>query len=128
MNWYKRAQAVVTNPESQGTGYLDIGHRGWRDEGGYIKRFKKPNMIWALIDGYIYKAEESSEVSTHGEAWGGISDPDQNFSGRYEPDSGKLSITIPYSSKTLRARRQVPNSILKRLLREFPETSGVYIF
>jgi hypothetical protein len=63
--------------------YFTIGHGEER------------TVIWALINGEmrVYVAN-SGEKESHGTIWG-HQITDRGFKGRYEPDTGKLSVVIP---------------------------------
>jgi len=122
MNWYKKSQQVISDPyEEEQMSYLNIGH----DYEG--TQFKKPNIMWALINGRIETAEEDYDSPTHLEAFPNL-DGYFAYTGRYEQDRGFLSIFIPMSQKSQRMRKEVPSSVMRLLRGAFPLVEKVYIF
>jgi hypothetical protein len=119
MNWYKQAQQVVENPTIP---YYEIGHEG---EGTF--EHSEPNLMWLFSNGVVNVVEETVMTPEHQSAF-----PDESiedfYSGRYEPDTGRLSVMIPYSQKIQRIRRQVPSMIMRLLRSKFPEIQGVYVY
>ena len=118
-NWYKVAQQVVENPTMP---YYEIGHEG---EGNF--KHSKPNFMWLFSNGVVNVVEETDMTPEHQSAF-----PDENienfYSGRYESDTGRLSVMIPYSQKIQIIRRQVPSMIMRLLRNKFPEIQGVYVY
>lgn len=76
--------------------YFALGH-GDDDE---------PYVVWAIINGIVKTSKKFRDASrrswcavpagTHGSLWG-HDVTDRGFKGRYEPNTGKLSIVIPTS-------------------------------
>jgi len=122
MSWYKRAQQIYTDHSDTGKTYLDIGHEDWD------YKYDEPNVIWAIINGIVEGVEESDEFPGHGEAFEGKLDVYRDWTGRFESDTGRLSVYIPYNNKISRTRNEVPQQILRLLLQKFPDTQGVYVF
>jgi len=122
MNWYKKSQQVISEPyEKTQTSYLNIGHENEGIE------FKKPNIIWALVDGQIKTVEEDYNNPTHLEAFPNLNSY-ISYTGRYEPDRNFLSVFIPMGQKTQRMRKEVPSSVMRLLRSAFPLVKKVYIF
>jgi len=120
MNWYtniKIAQEVIESP--QDVTYLDIGH-------SKADEFKLPNIIWAFLKGNLELVEESSDAPGHHEAFGDRLDNYRDYTGRYESDTGRLSINTPYN--IMGQTNQVPNILMRRLYQQFPDTKKVYVF
>ena len=130
MNWYKKAQEIVTNPHQQGVGYMGVGHTGgYYDNKTHTtkyKEYKRPNIIWMFVNGELRMEEESKDVPTHGVAFPGVEGG--SFYGRYEQDSGRLSISIPYGNKMAKIKKEIPNTIMRRLLSAFPKVKQIFIF
>lgn len=130
INWYKKAQEIVTDPHQQDCGYMGIGHEGcyYDNKTGKIKyrEYELPNIIWTFINGELKMEEATGSIQLHRDAF-----PDVeiwSFYGRYEQDSGKLSIVIPPNNKIAKARKEIPNVVMKRLLSAFPKAKQVFIF
>lgn len=128
MNWYKKSQNIISEPEMEERPmrYTEIGHEG------YNRGYDKENIMWVYINGRIETCEESCDFPTHGEAFyenfGEEEIEDRFYTGRYEPDTGNLSIYIPISQRTYRARKEVPSFLLRKLRSKFPNIQNIYIF
>ena len=88
--------------------YFSVGHGGYDEDESYI--------VWALINGEI----ETTDSGTHGTAWG-HNITDRTWKGRYEPDTGKLSIVSPNHHKA-------PQHLMDLLHSEFKYITQVYEF
>ena len=120
MNWYKKAQLVTEKRDI--SNYYDIGHSG---EGGREDLAK--NYMWIYNNGRVEVVEETEDNPVHNTAFPNIN-IEKIYSGRYEPDTGNLSIIIPYSFKIQRMRREVPNMVLRALRSVFPNIKQVHVF
>lgn len=106
MNWFERflrTSAIIREWDAgsdEGYRYFDIGHGDYNEESGFEPAFQ----IWAVIDGELhlsplYEPDEEGEFhesGTHGTLWG-HDVTDRSWKGRYEPDTGYLTIVIPDS-------------------------------
>ena len=116
MNWYKKSQEIIE--KSKDKTYLDIGHgRSFRN-----RSFKKPNQIWIYSNGQVLTVEEE-ENTTHN-AFDYQSNILASYSGRYEPDTGRLSI-VPSDKANF---NRIPESVLLALKQKFRYIEKVYIF
>jgi hypothetical protein len=102
--------------------YLDVGH-----EDGPNKELP---IIW-LYDGSIRKEPVGRSVEHSGSIWGGhIKHKDiwgeaatmNQYHGRYEPWSGKLSVLIPERMRM----RKLPKVLVQALHQSFPDVTEIY--
>jgi hypothetical protein len=115
MSWFKKAQKIIEEYEDIST-YMDIGHID-------NKTPNSPNVIWIFYNGKIEAKEEISEEDTHGTSFGkNIKKMENFYKGRYEPDSGSLSISTPWQNRG----RPIPNIVMKSLYIKFPHITKVY--
>ena len=76
-----------------------MGHGDYNENLGFEPKY----IVWALINGEIqvspvgeWGEDGRDTVGTHGSIWGhGITD--ETFKGRYEPETGRVSIVRPSS-------------------------------
>jgi hypothetical protein len=72
--------------------YFSLGHGGDCDE--------EPFIVWVIINGIVKASRKLKSTAggcsngTHGSLWG-HDVTDRNFKGRYEPNTGRLSIVVP---------------------------------
>jgi len=139
-SWYKKAQAellelddlpnIENDSEDEGVErakkYFGIGHGDFVEEFGYNPDF----LIWIMIDGHIEKSkvfkvnQESGEAKgaqTHGTLWGNARD--DNYRGRYEPQTGRLTLVKPENARF----REVPKEIINRVENSFPKAKQIII-
>jgi len=130
--------------------YFNIGHGDYVENLGFEPLF----LVWMFYGGQILtsgimmpegydETEEHNEViydhtkknyemlkdkfpgptGTHGVIWGhGIAD--SSYKGRYEPETGRLSIVKPERNRY----RDVPSSVMNALYRRFDKITDVSIF
>jgi len=86
----------LENSESDAEKYFSIGHGDYSDEHG----FEPSYIVWALLNGRIATSWEvepdSGDDATHGSLWG-HSQCDRAFKGRFEPQTGRITIVKPCS-------------------------------
>lgn len=119
MNWYneiKLAQVV----EDQKLHYYDIGHTPnlW---GQY-----QDNYLWVWYNGSIQVKPESNESATHSFAFPDVHSWDRVYSGRYEGETGRLSIMKPFVGAA--HFRDVPLLIIQKLYQTFPDITDIKVF
>lgn len=120
MNWYtKLSQEIIEYPV--GTHYTDIGHE---EQQG--KPPKRPNLMWIYCNGEILVEEENEESMGHGEAFGNLYQK-SSYAGRYEQDTGNLSIVAIGENRYI-LRHRIPSSLMHRLKQKFPNINNIYIF
>ncbi len=125
MNWYKRiiySQQTLDKPS-----YLEVGHN--------IKE-TNPNLMWVYYDGNVIVHPETEKYPTHANAFEYIylenmypdddNYGDKLYQGRYEANTGKLSIIVP--PKGVRAFRSVPSSLINKLYQKFPNITQIYTY
>lgn len=95
--------------------YFNMGHGDDADERG-----KTSHVVWVLMSGDI---ETAPGDSTHGAQWG-HDYCDTTWKGRYEGDTGRLSVVIPCGAKS----KLVPSSLLDKLEQQFGYVSEVHVF
>jgi hypothetical protein len=79
--------------------YFSIGHGGDCED--------EPFIVWTIINGIVKasrKLKSGDSNGTHGSIWG-HNVTDKNVKGRYEPNTGRLSIAIP-------SNQDVPKNIV----------------
>lgn len=114
--------------EEKANQYFSIGHGDFSDEHGFNPKY----IVWAFINndvrvGPTVKINQDTgdpiDDYTHGTKWGhGVTD--QVYKGRYEPQTGRLSIVKPASS----AMRPVPSFVMERLRKKFRKITQVFEF
>ena len=123
MNWYKKAQLVIKEPEN--INYIDIGHdfynQGLQREKSEIKKY--PNYLWYYDGNEILSKEEGVGAKRHTTTWKDVNF-DYFYAGRYESFTGKITIYKPSNSKN----RNIPNIILRKLQDKFPDAVYLYVF
>jgi hypothetical protein len=97
----------LEDSQSDAEEYFSIGHGDYSDEHGIEPKF----IVWVLISGEIHKSEEydADSARTHGSLWGHDM-CDRTFKGRYEPETGRISIVKPCRQFT---RFKDPDQYLK---------------
>lgn len=140
MNWYKKSEQEIVNlddlPDIEGyeddkeigraAKYFNIGHGEYVSEFGFEPDF----LIWILINGEIHKSnvftynkEEDRFVGeeTHRMKWGNLEE--SNFKGRYEPQTGRLSVVKPFSQEF----RDVPHVVINKIKQAFPRAKKIIV-
>lgn len=130
MNWL---QKIAQDSEyDQAVQYFDIGHGDYNEEVGFEPKY----IVWAYIGGRIEVGPEGygdgviqeSDADlpgggTHGSLWG-HGTTNRTYKGRYEPETGRLSIVSPahkqYSS--------IPSVVMQALYDKFSYITKVVKF
>jgi hypothetical protein len=103
--------------------YFSIGHGDYSDELGADPDY----IVWALINGKIEtskKIKSGGKIdATHGTIWG-HQVTDNTFKGRYEPQTGRLSIVKPERLRIY----GVHSTVMDLLRRKFKYITKVYEF
>lgn len=107
-NWWKISQRS----------YLDIGHYGPLSPGNdYSDRNLNRYVVLWVWDGNSLQTRSGKNEKTHGDY--AIEDPTfkllGRYAGRYDSNTGKLSISIPPS----KSRHRIPESLINQLKYEF---------
>lgn len=139
MNWLQKAATPKRKPEivnidlsrnddeqsAAAETYFSIGHGDFNEESGYEPKY----LSWVYLNGQVRISKTSDPngtddcLTTHGILWG-HDVCNESFKGRYEPQTGQISIVIPDRLKF----RDVPNGVMADLYRKFPNISKVTVF
>ena|SRR5208283_5392163 len=92
--------------------YFSIGHGDYDDESGLEPDF----IVWAFLDGEI----KTGKDGTHGSLWG-HQRCDKTYKGRYEPETGRITIVSPNLHKA-------PQWLLDMLHKKFRYITKLYEF
>jgi len=87
----------LEDSEADAEQYFSIGHGDYSDEHGYEPKF----VVWVLLGDEIHKSDEltADDGGTHGSLW--THDVcNRTFKGRYEPETGRISIVKPCAQFT----------------------------
>jgi len=132
MNWYKRIKLansefdVDEKSYEKAEKYFSIGHGDFNEDLGYEPSY----IVWTLIDGDIeisreYEGgDEVKSFATHGTEWG-HNITDKTFKGRYEPQTGRISIVRP---RGIHQFRPIPKFLMKALMDKFRITGQPEVF
>ncbi len=122
----KRDDIELENAEH----YFGIGHRlsDWADARYERLDFDEDppkDIIWVWMGDMVDYREMYDEDTdkTHGMIWG-HDFADKTYKGRYEPDTGRLSIVKPREKRF----RPVPSVVMRELESVFPNISDISIF
>ena|SRR3990167_8971902 len=126
MSWFKKSQTAEENLRRDQE-YFDIGHGDFSEEHG----FEPDYIVWAWLDGQVKTSNvgkidrEGREEGggTHGWLWG-HEKCDRTYKGRYEPQTGRLSIVKPCRGEF----RPIPEFLIIELHSAFPNITKVYEF
>jgi hypothetical protein len=108
--------------------YFGVGHGDFSEEHGHSPKF----VVWAIINGELQVSEPTDPEEegedfgggeTHGTLWG-HDVTNRGFKGRYEPETGRLTIVKP---ERLR-HREVPDAIMQQLESKFKNITEVRLF
>lgn len=135
MNWLHkiaRQDPVVQERGQDASQYFSIGHGDFDEEVGFEPKY----VVWAYLDGRIEHGpegygdgviQESEEDlpggGTHGALWG-HEVTTRTYKGRYEPETGRLSIVKPKE----REFYDVPDIVMRALYDKFPNITKVVVF
>jgi hypothetical protein len=108
--------------------YFSVGHGDFSEEHGYMPAF----VVWAMIGGQLKVSkpidpEEEGDSfgggATHGSLWS-HDVTDQSYKGRYEPETGRLSIIKPERQRF----REIPGIIMQKLESRFKKITEIRVF
>lgn len=108
--------------------YFSIGHGDFNEEHGYMPAF----VVWAIISGQLKvsklidpekEGDNFGGGQTHGSLWG-HDVTDRDFKGRYEPETGRLSIVKSFRFQ----HREIPDIIMQKLESKFKNITEIQIF
>lgn len=124
MNWLQK----IAQDELE---YFSIGHGDYDEEVGFEPKY----IVWAYLygrikhgpesygEGVIQESDEELPSSTHGTLWGhGVTD--KTYKGRYEPETGRLSIVKPSGTE----QEPVPGRVMRALYQTFSRITEVFEF
>lgn len=133
MNWLQRTCQL--DPDAlydKAVQYFSIGHGDYDEEVGFEPKY----IVWTYIegrievgpegygDGVIQESDEDlPDGGTHGSLWG-HEIADRTYKGRYEPETGRLSIVKPVGKE----HNHVPSVIMQALYNEFTNITKVVEF
>jgi len=129
---YDVTRTRVQEDDESAESYFSVGHGDFHEESGTEPTF----IVWVLIGGKVHfsqPVEVDSEgrhrvrgrghhfSPTHGSLWGhDVCSPE--FKGRYEPETGRLSVVIP------KGQGHRFNYAMKMLNRTFHHITKVSVF
>jgi hypothetical protein len=106
--------------------YFGVGHGDFNEEFGYSPTF----VVWAIVGGRLKvselndpEQEDFGGGETHGALWG-HDVTDMDYKGRYEPETGSLTIVKPERFR----HREVPGVIMQKLESKFKKISEIRLF
>ena len=120
--YYSDEGSEYGNPRNkQAAEYFSIGHGDPDEKTGLSPDF----VIWAFLNGKIEKSKKlrSGDPGSHGTLWG-HDVTNRVYKGRYEPQTGRLTIVKPPHAEY----RDVPASVIDKLYRAFPKIEEIYEF
>ena len=132
MNWFQKISKGMSDDEetAQAEHYFSIGHGDYDEETGTEPTY----IVWAYVDGHIeagplshgealIREDDSLMGSTHGTLWG-HDVTDRTYKGRYEPETGRLTIVKPKH----REMYQIPQFLMDALHEKFDFIKSVSVF
>jgi hypothetical protein len=140
IGWYKKAQETLSlddlnvpsddyyeddKEHNRAVKYFNVGHGDFVEEFGYAPNFQ----VWILLNGKILKSkifkadpEKGDAIEqTHGSLWGTAQD--YSYKGRYEPQTGRLTIVKPEMNRF----REIPNEVLAKIREAFPKVTKMIV-
>lgn len=117
MNWLQKiAQLNEDDEHNKAVHYFSIGHGEFDEEVGFEPKY----IVWTCIYGNI---ETDPDGGTHGSIWGhGVLN--KTYKGRYEPETGRLSIVKPEGKEYY----PIPSVVMQGLREKFPYITKVIEF
>ena len=120
MNWFKRLATLMRDDAER---YFGIGHGDYNEDIGY-----EPNyIVWVWLYGDVLTGPKSQmrdedvdnyeAGGTHGSLWG-HENTERTYKGRYEPQTGRLSIVKPEHKEY----HPIPTIVMDRLHEKFDIT------
>lgn len=129
MNWL---QKIAQSEQADAEHYFSIGHGDYDEEVGFEPKY----IVWAYIggsieigpegygDGVIQESDEDlPDGGTHGSLWG-HNITNKTYKGRYEPETGRLSIVKPSGKEYY----SVPSIVMQALHNRFRNITKVMEF
>ncbi len=121
MNWLQR---ICQSDPDRAVQYFSVGHGDFDEEAGFEPKY----IVWAYIGGRIEVGAESSgdgieDGGTHGALWG-HDITNRTYKGRYEPETGKLSIVKPAGKE----HYHIPDVVMQALYNKFANITKVIEF
>jgi hypothetical protein len=141
MKIYKISQAIINhdpidkespsydNDEyERATQYFGIGHGDFNEDVGYEPKFTiwifdGERIQWEDVSNFNEETGQFEDDSTHAILWGKYN-VDNLYKGRYEPQTGELSIVRPNRNRF----RPVPEVVIKSLKNTFDNIQNIHIF
>lgn len=141
MNWYKKSKAETLNLDDlpiiddggeddpdieRAKKYFNIGHGDYVEEFGYNPDYQ----IWIMLYGEVQKSKvfkvdpekgDAPDAKTHRMLWGDLEDT--NYKGRYEPQTGRLTIVKPDFSRF----RDIPHEVMNKIKWAFPRAKKIIV-
>ena len=104
--------------------YFSVGNGDYSEEHGH----KLAYVMWAIIGGQLEVAqpidpEEEGIFTSHNWMWGRAI-TDRDYKGRYEPQTGRLTIVKPEQSRY----RDIPDIIMQKLESKFKNITEIRVF
>jgi hypothetical protein len=118
-NWKPDEESEGEHP------YFEVGHGDFSEEHGFGPSF----VVWALIGGtlkvshLIEPGDDFGGGETHGSLWG-HEVTDRDYKGRYEPETGRLTIVKPERQR----HREIPDMLWAKLRSKFKKIDEVRLF
>lgn len=131
MKIYKLSQIVKEcdeDQESNAEKYFSIGHGDYNEDVGFepsfiIWVFDGNSVLYEEVTGFDESSGRWEDDKTHGTIWG-HDFTDKLYKGRYEPETGTLSIVKPHRNRF----RDVPEIVFNALKETFDNIKAIYIF
>lgn len=127
MNWLQRTCQSDQDALDKAVQYFSIGHGDFSEEVGFEPKY----IVWAYIrgrievgpEGYGESNEDLPDGGTHGSLWG-HNITNRTYKGRYEPETGRLSIVKPAGKE----HYHVPSVVMQALYSTFSDIREVVEF
>jgi len=132
MNWLQKTCQSDQTLQDKAEQYFSIGHGDYDEEVGFEPKY----IVWAYIGGRIEVGpegygegviQESDEDLPHGGTHGGLWGHDvtgRTYKGRYEPETGRLSIVKPPGKEYY----SIPDVVMQALYHKFKNITKVVEF
>jgi len=122
VNWYKRLIKFcqVKYSQKRDLTYMDIGH----SEDNYLN-----DVLWVFYNGNLlikFIKEAKGSYVNHWQKFPNISGWGSIYYGRYEGDTGKLSVQKPIVG--VQQFKEIPNFLKQKLRQKFPKITEILEF